>query len=391
MFNKSDSELKEQGAVITTREIQQEPDLWLETLDIYHRNKEKLDAFLDQIKAQKDSLPIKVIFTGAGTSAYVGDTVVPYLNQFGDTDNFEFESVPSTSIVSYPQAYLNPDRLTILVSFARSGNSPESVAAVDVCEKYIKNLYQIAITCAPKGQLALKAEREEKNFLLLQPARSEDQGFAMTGSFSCMSLSTILTFGKENASKKDEWVHLIAKAGEEVIEREAEIQKIVDLDYDRVGYLGSGALAGLTREAQLKILELTAGKIATIFDSSMGFRHGPKSFVDNKTIVFDFLSHNEYTEQYDVDILNEMAGDEIAAGIYAIGTQKDSAKFKNGFFFKSELDQLPDGYAALPYVMVAQTFALLSSIKIGNTPDTPSPTGQVNRVVAGVTIHPFSA
>ena len=39
--------------------------------------------------------------------------------------------------------------------------------------------------------------------------------------------------------------------------------------------------------------------------------------------------------------------------------------------------------------LVAQTVALLTSVKVGNTPDTPSPTGTVNRVVKGVTIHPF--
>lgn len=389
MFNQSDSELKKQGAIITTREIQQQPELWQEALAIYQKYQAEITAFLDQVKAQKSALPIKVIFTGAGTSAYVGDTVVPYLNQFGDTKNFEFEAIPTTNIVSYPQAFLDPNRLTILVSFARSGNSPESVAAVDVCEKFIKNLYQIAITCAPNGKLAQKAEKEANNFLLLQPAKSEDQGFAMTGSFSCMALSTLLVFGQASLSQKSQWVKTIAAAGNEVVAREVEIKQISDLNYDRVGYLGSGALAGLTREAQLKILELTAGKVATIFDSSMGFRHGPKSFVNEKTVMFDFISHNPYTQQYDFDILNEMAGDQIAAGIYAIGSKSDALKYKKGFFFDTDLTTLPDAYAALPYVMVAQTFALLTSIKVGNTPDTPSPTGTVNRVVKGVTIHEF--
>lgn len=391
MFNKNDSELKTKGAVITTREIQQQPELWEETLKIYQKNQVKIEDFLNRVKSQKRSNLIKVIFTGAGTSAYVGNTVVPYLNQFGDKNNFEFEAIPTTDIVSYPEAFLDSDRLTILVSFARSGNSPESVAAVDICEKFIKNLYQVTITCAPAGKLAQKAEKEANNFLLLQPAKSEDQGFAMTGSFSCMTLSTLLMFGQASVDQKEAWVKLIVQAGKEVVNREEEIQKISNLDYDRVGYLGSGSLSGLTREAQLKILELTAGKVATIFDSSMGFRHGPKSFVNKRTVMFDFISHNSYTQQYDFDILEEMAGDQIAAGIYAIGTKSDASKFKTGFFFDTDLSSLPDAYAALPYVMVAQTFALLTSIKFGNTPDTPSPTGTVNRVVKGVTIHQFNA
>ena len=39
--------------------------------------------------------------------------------------------------------------------------------------------------------------------------------------------------------------------------------------------------------------------------------------------------------------------------------------------------------------MVAQTVALLTSIKVGNKPDTPSPKGKVNRVVKGVTIYDY--
>ena len=72
--------------------------------------------------------------------------------------------------------------------------------------------------------------------------------------------------------------------------------------------LGSGPFVGLAHEAQLKILELAAGINATSWDSSMGYRHGPKSFVDEHTLVFDFVSNNPYTRQYDLDILDEIKG-----------------------------------------------------------------------------------
>lgn len=41
--------------------------------------------------------------------------------------------------------------------------------------------------------------------------------------------------------------------------------------------------------------------------------------------------------------------------------------------------------------MYAQVFALTQSIAVGNTPDTPSRSGTVNRVVQGVVIHPWQA
>ena len=78
---------------------------------------------------------------------------------------------------------------------------------------------------------------------------------------------------------------MIHQMGESVIQREDVIQEMIDFDFHRIIYLGSGSLEGLAREAQLKILELTAGKIVTAFDSPLGFRHGPKSFVNEKSLV----------------------------------------------------------------------------------------------------------
>lgn len=130
--------------------------------------------------------------------------------------------------------------------------------------------------------MAQNSKKEDNSFLFLMPTRSNDAGFAMTGSFSCMTLGTLLTFDQTSLSEKQRYVSTLSHLGKEIIAREGEIEKIVELDFERIVYVGSGSLAGLTREAQLKILELTAGKIATVFDSSMGFRHGPKSFINEK-------------------------------------------------------------------------------------------------------------
>lgn len=389
MFTKTDQELEKMGAKITTREIQQQPDLWKEAFQNYTDKKSEIDSFLKQITDKFADQKIRVIFTGAGTSAYVGDTLRPYLNRVGDTSHFVFESIPTTDIVSAPLDNLRSEDPTILVSFARSGNSPESVATVELAEKLIKNLYQITITCAPEGHLAKKAETEDANLLLLQPALSNDKGFAMTGSFSCMTLTAALIFDTNAEDKKASWVDTMIKMGQEVISREDEIQAYADLDYDRITYLGSGSLSGLTREAQLKVLELTAGALTTIFDSSMGFRHGPKSYVNGKTIVFDFLSNDKYTRQYDVDILEEIKGDEICEKVVGVGTSDDNDFSGDNFFIKAGDKDLPELYQALPDVVFAQTFALMNSIKVNNTPDTPSASGTVNRVVKGVTIHDY--
>jgi tagatose-6-phosphate ketose/aldose isomerase len=388
MFSKTDAELKDLGAVITTREIEQQPQLWEETFDIYKDKKEEIQAFLDDIYKQVGK--VKVIFTGAGTSAYVGNTVMPYLRKHGDRSKYDFEAIDTTKIVSTPEDYLEEDTPTLLVSFARSGNSPESVATVEIAKKIVKHLYQLAIICAPSGHLAKDLEGDKTGFTMLMPARSLDQGFAMTGSFSCMSLATLLIFDTLDDEKKAQIVKAIANMGKSVIEREDQIQKLVDTDFDRITYIGSGALGGLAEEARLKILELTAGKVAALFDTSMGLRHGPKSFLDDKTIVFDLVSNNTYTRQYDLDILDEIKNDQIVPLVMGVGQEKENQNFDGEFFSFENKDLLPDAYLALPDIMFGQTIALLTSVKVGNTPDTPSPTGTVNRVVKGVTIHEYT-
>lgn len=388
MFKLSTEELQKIGAEITTREIAQQPELWEETLNIYKENQEAVTNFLNKVKESANG-KVRIVFTGAGTSQYVGDTLVPYLNAKGDTDSFIFQSIGTTDIVASPRDYLFEDDTTVIVSFARSGNSPESLATVAIADQVIKNVFHLTVTCAKDGALAKAAVGDERNLLLLMPERSNDGGFAMTGSYSCMTLTGLLVFDQTSIEEKTTYVNALQELGKDVLEHESDIQAIMDLDFNRIVYLGSGSLSGLTREAQLKVLELTAGKITTVYDSSMGFRHGPKSFVNEKTLVFGFVNNNPYTRQYDIDILDEIASNDIAVATVAITQPGEINYGGDKFEFKSNTVLLPEGYLALADVVFAQTVSLLSSIKVGNKPDTPSPTGTVNRVVKGVIIHEF--
>lgn len=387
MFEMTTDQLNEMGAFNTTVEIKQQPELWLDTLNIYKENLEAIEAFLADARAMGEGR-LSVVFTGAGTSDYVGDTCAPYLRHAGDTKLYDFKPIATTDIVSAPRDFLNPDEPTVVVSFARSGNSPESLAAVQVAKTFVKNVKFINITCAPEGKLAVESEGDADQLTLLIP-RANDKGFAMTGSYSCMTLLSTLIFDTAPLEQKTAWVEAMAKLGEDVIAREGEIAEFLSGDFNRVTYLGSGSFGGLAQEAQLKILELAHGLVATSYDTSMGYRHGPKSFVDDKTLVFVFVNNDEYTRQYDLDILNEINGDQIAAKTIAI--QQDGATKFDGASFTLAGEALPEAYLALPFVMVGQVVSLLNSVRVGNTPDTPSPSGTVNRVVKGVTIHPFEA
>ena len=386
MLDYTKEDLLELGAEITTREIYQQPQVWQIAFENYKAQADEIAAFLNNIDEKYDY--IKVILTGAGTSAYVGDTLLPYFRKIYDERKWNFNAIATTDVVANPLAYLHKEVPTILVSFARSGNSPESVAVVDLAKDIVEELYQITITCAAEGKLAQQAHGDERNLLLLQPAPSNDAGFAMTSSFTSMMLTALLVFDKTDLVAKAEKVSALMTLSQEVLDSAAAIQKMVSLDYNRVIYLGAGSFFGLAHEAQLKILELTAGQVATMYESPIGFRHGPKSLVNEETVVVVFSSTDTYTKLYDLDLVREVAGDEIARKVILLTDQKENLENVEQVILSSQY-LVDDVYRVFPYIVYGQLFALLTALKVKNRPDTPSPTGTVNRIVQGVIIHPF--
>lgn len=386
MLHYTKEDLLELGAEITTREIYQQPDVWREAFEFYQAKREEIAAFLQEIADKHDY--IKVILTGAGTSAYVGDTLLPYFKEVYDERKWNFNAIATTDIVANPATYLKKDVATVLVSFARSGNSPESVATVDLAKSLVDELYQVTITCAADGKLALQAHGDDRNLLLLQPAASNDAGFAMTSSFTSMMLAALLVFDPTEFAVKAERFEVVSNLARKVLDDAEDVKELVDLDFNRVIYLGAGPFFGLAHEAQLKILELTAGQVATMYESPVGFRHGPKSLINEDTVVLVFGTTTDYTRKYDLDLVREVAGDQIARRVVLLSDQafglenvKEVALGCGGV--------LNDIYRVFPYIVYAQLFALLTSLKVENKPDTPSPTGTVNRVVQGVIIHEY--
>lgn len=386
MLDYTKEDLLELGAEITTREIYQQPQVWQTAFENYKAQADEIAAFLNNIDEKYDY--IKVILTGAGTSAYVGETLLPYFRKIYDERKWNFNAIATTDVVANPLAYLHKEVPTILVSFARSGNSPESVTAVDLAKDIVEELYQITITCAAEGKLAQQAHGDERNLLLLQPAPSNDAGFAMTSSFTSMMLTALLVFAKTDLVTKEEKISALIALSQEMLDSAAAIQKMVSLDCNRVIYLGAGPFFGLAHEAQLKILELTAGQVATMYESPIGFRHGPKSLVNEETVVVVFSSTDTYTKLYDLDLVREVAGDEIARKVILLTDQKENLENVEQVILSSQY-LVDDVYRVFPYIVYGQLFALLTALKVKNRPDTPSPTGTVNRVVQGVIIHPF--
>ena len=140
------------------------------------------------------------------------------------------------------------------------------------------------------------------------------------------------------------------------------------------------------------MLELTAGEVVTMYDTPLGFRHGPKSIVDDDTLTVVYISDNEYSRQYEVDLIKEMSGQRKGNKIVAVMNGKcDEIKKLVDYVVEFDIDGKYDNILlGFDYIILAQTVAVLKSLSMGKTPDNPCPTGEVNRVVKGVILYPYS-
>lgn len=369
----------------TEEEIRQQPASWIRSLANIDNIRSAIDSFLAPLLRKDD---LRIVLTGAGTSAFIGDIIAPWLaSQTGKN----ISAVPTTDLVTNPMDYLNPAHPLLLVSFARSGNSPESVAAVELANQFVPECYHLPITCNEAGSLYQNAVASDNAFALLMPAETHDRGFAMTSSITTMMASCLAVFAPQKINSQT--FRDVADRCQTILTSLGDFSDGVfgNAPWKRIVYLGSGGLQGAARESALKVLELTAGKLAAFYDSPTGFRHGPKSLVDNETLVVVFVSSHPYTRQYDLDLLAELRRDRQALRVVAIAAQTDDVIEAGPHILLPPARTFIDMELAFCFLIYAQVFALTQSISIGNTPDTPSASGTVNRVVQGVVIHPWNA
>ena len=388
IFGITEEKMKETTATFTLLEIYQQPATWEKTCRQIKEHKDELQKFIDQVIKCED---FDVILTGAGTSEFVGNALFAHLSQLLD---HKVKSYGTTDIVATPEAYLSRTKPTLLISFGRSGNSPESVGAVDAAESVCDNVYHLFVTCNKDGALSKRAAETQNCYAINLTDETHDQSFAMTSSYSNMYLATYLCFHLNELPEVFTKVQAIAEAGQSFLDKGYGVaQDIVDsYDFKRIVYLGSNTLKGTSQESALKMLELTAGRVVTMYDTPMGFRHGPKSIVDDTTLTVVYLSDDAYTRQYEIDLLKEMSGQRKGNKIVAVMSKEDETvkalvDHTVVFGLKEDYENILLG---LDYIMFAQTLAVLKSLSLQITPDNPCPTGEVNRVVKGVTLYPYT-
>jgi tagatose-6-phosphate ketose/aldose isomerase len=377
-LGRAQSELEALDALWTAREIAQQPAMLRKTQELLTRREDSLESFLAPLR---EKTAVRIILTGAGSSAFIGECLAPYLSA---KLRRRVEAIATTDLVCAPHLYFGEQAPTLLVSFARSGNSPESVAAVELADRMLSEIHHLIVTCNPDGALA----RKRLGGTILLPEETHDRSFAMTSSFSCMAYAALATFVGINTMQPRS--ARIAQAVDSVISAQLKtLQDLAARKYERVVYLGSEVLKGLAREAALKLLELTDGQTISAWESPLGFRHGPKTIVNDKSLVLIFVSNQPYTRRYDLDLLEEICRDRAAATVLAIAAREQGIPAEADRIVVPSMHDAEDVDLLFPFLSTAQIFAFETSLACGLSPDNPNRTGTVHRVVQGVRIHPF--
>ena len=350
-----ENEQRERGYLHTLREILQQPATWLETVEIVGRSGVSLAG------------EGPVLLTGSGSSHFIGESLEPVLAR---SLGRPVRAVPAGTLLTDGPSYVFEGPPGTLVSFARSGDSPESCGVVDWFLERAPAWRQVLVTCNREGALATRYGDRKNVTLVLLPDRTNDRSLVMTSSFTNLWLAGRILSG----SLPD--VSSLARRAESILENDAaSISEAATGAFGNAVYLGSGASYGAAREAALKMLEMTDGEVPTFAESFLGLRHGPMCALRDGSLLVGFLSAREPRRSYERDLLYELADKDVRPRTLLVGPGGDV-----------DFD-LEDDDAALLDVVVGQLLGLFRSLALGLRPDAPSAKGVISRVVRPFEIH----
>lgn len=370
-----------------SREINGQPDLWRGTFRSVLEKKDHLSFFLNEIFKISG---LQIILSGAGSSAFIGEILQQsfYINTGVPTT-----VIPTTDFVTHPIGFFNKSTPILLVSFARSGDSPESVATFELAEKMYDVIYHLVITCNAEGNLARKAFDNKNSYVFVLPEESNDKALAMTGSFTSMTLAGLLISDINNINNNKTKTEGLINYGDLILKNfTKKLMEVSNLDFKRVVFLGAGSLKGAAKESHLKLLEMTDGQVICQYDSFLGFRHGPRAAIDRSTLLVYLFSSDLYVNKYEIDLVKSINQTEhylFSIGIGQCLHDLTDIKVNLAIDLCCEDMKIPDEYFSICSVLLSQIIGFHKSLAFGLTPDSPSQNGGINRIVQGVTIYPY--
>ncbi|HUG53765.1 MAG TPA: tagatose-6-phosphate ketose isomerase [Vicinamibacteria bacterium] len=362
----------------TLREILQQPVTWIETAARMRELRPRVEESLAGVEA--------VVFTGSGSSVYAAECVAPWLQ---GVLGLPVSAVPAGLILTHPESCLPPAGRFLVVSLARSGNSPESRAVVDSLIEERPQARHLLITCNAGGALATSYRGRDGVRTIVLDERTHDRSLVMTSSFTNLVLAGRALAGRSQAL--EERARSLARTAAGVLRDR--VHDLAATARSRVGsvvYLGSGCRLGSARESALKMTEMNAGEVWSYAESYLGLRHGPMSSLRPETLVVAFLSSDPLVRAYERDLLTELDRKSLGARRVIVGADVPSALASSRDTVVLECGSRAEGAdedLVLLDALVGQLLAFFRCLDAGYRPDSPSEDGVITRVVSGFEIH----
>ena len=376
-------EQSRRGHVHTLREIMQQPYTWIETARNLAPRAGELRRTLDHVLGGGRGL---LALTGSGSSLYAGECLAPGLQA---ALGIPVQAVASGEILTHPQGHVPRTSPCLLVSFARSGNSPESEAVLDGL-RGVASCRHLVITCNRHGRLAARGAADPGVTTVVLDDKTCDRSLVMTSSFTNMVLAGRFLGLTGNATEYEARALRLAGLGAQVLLRHGDaLAAAARGAFTSAVYLGSGGRYGSAREAALKMLEMTSGRVMTFAETYLGLRHGPMCAVDEDALVVCFLSADEVARAYETDLVRELGRKGLGARRVMVGASVPPDLVSPGDVVVDVpgLDAVDDDDAPILDVLVGQTLALFRCMAAGLRPDSPSDDGVISRVVESFEIH----
>lgn len=381
LLNRSIQDQQTAGYSHTAAEIASQPVVWQKTLTVVQSVLPALADFCVGVK--------RLILTGAGSSYYAAVSMMPILKRAFPS----VEAIPSTEILMDPDSCFPRDGF-VLVSIARSGNSPEGNAVFALAEQLRpRDVKHLVITCNPDGELSRMAEPcGSRAFRLLLPAEANDKGLAMTASFTSLSIAGFSLGFLSASSDYTAIVDGLCKAAGPLLESGSDLASAESgKGYSRVFFLGTRPFFGGALEAHLKVQELSGGAVVAKAEDTLGFRHGPMAAVDANSLIVLSLSRNSYRRGYELDLLSELRDKRLGKKTIIVCDGRDGLGQSLDVMDYGPAPGVMDEVRAPLLAVTGQLLGLFFSLSAGLRPDNPSPSGVITRVVQGIRIHPYGA
>jgi tagatose-6-phosphate ketose/aldose isomerase len=382
LFARSEADQKRLGYFHTLREICQQPETWLRTCG-------QMVAATEIVKQVHVGIR-SLTLTGSGSSQYAGECICLALQ---NDLNIQVASVGGGTLLTYGGQALPPERPGLVISLARSGDSPESRGAIELLLNTEPQIQHVVLTCNENGSLTKAWREHAKVRVFTLPSETNDQSLVMTSSFTNLMLAARFM---SMWNTPDEYAQLCKRASsiaEKLISGNFDVLAgIAKSKFQRVVFLGTGPAFGAAREAALKMLEMTAGRVTTLCETYLGFRHGPMSYAQQDTLIVAFLSSNSVLRAYEADLLQELDRKKLGLSKLIVGEKIPAAVLRNGDVAIEcpGLAELGDQDSATIHVIVGQLLGFFRCLEEGLRPDSPSEDGIIQRVVEKFPLHTSS-